>query len=299
MLRTADYSAASLLPNTEYFEIDSKAVGATYAVWVTTPPGYDAKGDKHYPAIFMPDGNLFAPLTIPFVSMLSSIEAIFPIVPYIQVTIGYCGKEAQQLLTIRMRDLLPPGEPPSVNNVAAIDSAVASGVWTAEFGAAYKAMLSQGRADAFLSFVTKELYTEVIARWRIDPSTTGLWGDSYGGLFSTWAALQRPAEFTRIGAGSPGIVVADSKVFELLQRELKSGADFSGRHLHLSVCSAEITEPSFYQDLGEQYARFLRILGATPLKGLRLTTHAVPYESHMTGGPSNWFSFLRACYSAR
>ena len=298
MLKPADMPLASVFPNTQYFEFHSVAVGVPLAVWVTTPSGYDSAATQRYPAIFTPDGNLFAPISIPFAALLSGGatggDLGHPIRPYIQVTIGYCGTED---ISARLRDLLPPGEPAPKYVADVINGLVANGHWTAEFGAQAIAKLSQGRADAFLRFITEELYPAVAARWRVDPADTGFFGDSYGGLFAVWMALQRPKQFPIFGAGSPGLASPDSTVFALLKREIDIGADYSGRHLHLSIAEREISVPSYFQSAAEQYTRLLRMLGQTPLKGLKLTTHTVPFETHVTGVPGNFFSFLRACYS--
>jgi hypothetical protein len=297
-LRPAEMPLSSLFPNTTFFEVDSASVNSKFGIWVTTPPGYNPNGTERYPAIFTPDGNLFAPLTIPFVAELSAHELIYPIKPYIQVTVGYCGAEGDEMLATRARDLLPPGEPTPKHLLDGMDAAIASGMPQAAMYARYKANLLAPHGDAFLRFLTTELYPAITAQWRVDPKTTGFFGDSYGGLFAVWLALQRVEQFPFVGAGSPGMLSSESKIFDLLEREISSGADHAGRHLHLSICEPEFSEPTLYQMLAEQYARFLRIVGQRPLKGLKLTAHTVPFESHMTGAMSNFFSFLRTCYSA-
>jgi hypothetical protein len=110
-------------------------------------------------------------------------------------------------------------------------------------------------------------------------------------------AMQRPAAFTRIGAASPGIGTEKSKVFELLNREVESGADHSGRQLHLSIGEAEFTEQSVYQMLGASFAKLTFDLGQRPLKGLKVKSQIIAGEDHMTSLPGKWFGFIRACYS--
>jgi uncharacterized protein len=297
LLVSAQHPMAAVLPNTEYFEIDSAVAGVRYAIWVTTPPLYAGEPDRHFPAVFVTDGNMRV-LKAPG-NYLLFIDPIHPIQPFIQVSIGYCGDEAADLMRVRNRDLLPPGEPAPQVFLTGIDEFVAKGAMTSAEGEAYKASLAQGRADLFLRFMAEELHPAVTARWRIDVATSSLYGYSYGGLFAAWVAMQRHPLFTRIGAGSAGMTTPQSKVFELLANELSAGADHSGRRLHMTVCEREITATSFYQLLGNSFAQFVTTLGATPLKGLTFTTHIVPYESHFTGDANSWFSFLRACYSAR
>ncbi|MFF1946294.1 alpha/beta hydrolase [Rhodococcus qingshengii] len=297
-MRETSHPTSLVLPNTQFFEIDSTIVGRTYGVWVTTPPGYDPDARQSYPAIFMADGNMAAPMTIPYVSMLSTLDYIFPIAPFIQVAIGYVDADADDFFDIRTRDLVPPGEPMSPTLIAQTNAAIAAGELSADDDRSTLDALtaSGGRADLFMGFLTDELYPEITRRWRIDAPASGFFGVSYGGLFACWLAMQRHPLFPRIGAGSAGLLTLDSKVFNLLDDEMASGADHSGRHLHLSLCLPEITQPTFYQDLSQGNVHLLGRLGSAPLKGLTLTSHMIPHESHLTGIPSHYFSFLRTCY---
>ncbi len=298
LLQPAQYPPSAILPNTEYFEIQSEIAGQRYAVWVNLPPRYDSEGDRRYPAIFTPDGNLFVPLFIPFNGLLRD-DPIYPIQPFVQVSVGYCGADIADWITRgRNRDLLPPNEPASPAHLAGFEAAVAAGIWTAEMGESFRAsVINGGRADLYLRFLAEELYPRITERWRIDAASTGLFGDSYSGLFSAWVALQRHPLFTRIGAASPGMATRESKVFKLLKQEVANGADHSGRRLHMTICEGEMTVASPYQMLGASYAEFTYQLGLAPLKGLTFTSAVIPTESHLTGATPSWFSFLRACYS--
>ena len=95
------------------------------------------------------------------------------------------------------------------------------------------------------------------------------------------------------------MMTAQSKVYELQALELASGADHSGRHLHLTICDSELRQPTFYQPMAAQWSRLLAELGMAPLKGLSVSSHIVPHETHLTGLVAGWSSFLRTCYSAR
>lgn len=194
----------------------------------------------------------------------------------------------------------PRGEPPAASHLASIDASIAAGGEAAEWGGKFRAaIINGGRADLFLRFLTEELYPLVVDRWRIDTSACGFFGHSYGGLFAVWMAMQRPSVFTRIGAASPGLASDQSKVFELLQQEIDSGADHSGRHLHLSIGESEMTERSTYQMLGRTFGKLTFMLGDTPLKGLEVTSKIIPGEKHATSLPGQWCSFVRACYSVK
>jgi predicted alpha/beta superfamily hydrolase len=302
MLKPFDLPISAVLPNTEIFEIDSKISGGTYVIWVTTPPGYDAAGVGRYPAIFVPDGNLAAPALIPNVQALSTLELIHPIVPFIQVAVGYRPADVAtsgDFLAIRARDLIPAGEPlPPGTSEASFQAIVDAGMMSAGSAQAYLHNLRNPRADLFLAFLADELHPLISARWRVDVARSGFFGFSYGGLFAAWLALQAHPLFPKVCAGSPGIIVPDSKVYELLAEARQSGTDHSGRHLHLTICDLELQRPTFYQPMAAQWSRLLAELGMAPLNGLTVSSHIVPHETHLTGYVASWSSFLRTCYSA-
>jgi len=303
-LQPAQHAMSALLPTTEYFEIDSAIAGNRYAVWVNVPPRYEQEEDRRYPAIFTADGNLLAPLTIPH-NILLRDDPINPILPFVQVNVGYCGKDIDDWVFLhRNRDLLPIGEPPSPDHVAAVDQLATSSEAPPEMVEQWKkfkaSVIAGGRSDLFLRFLTEELYPAITARWRIDDTCSGFFGDSYSGLFAAWVAMQRHPFFTRIGVASPALATAESKVYEMLAREQADDADHSGRQLHLTVGEGELTVPSVYQVIcGTAFTRLAAKLGARPLKGLKFSSHIIANESHWSGIVPCWFSFLRACYSAR
>jgi len=75
-LKPIDFAWNSMFRNTEVFEIESKAAGVTYVVFVATPPGYDADTKRTYPVIFAPDGNSAVLLMAPSVAAATTLELI-------------------------------------------------------------------------------------------------------------------------------------------------------------------------------------------------------------------------------
>ncbi|WP_225844154.1 alpha/beta hydrolase [Streptomyces albus] len=286
---------AAMLPGTRYFELKSEAVGAQFGVWVTTPPRYESETERRYPAIYQPDGNLTAPQTASAMQMLRD-DPINPVRPFIQVSVGYIGEDTTRLLAVRARDLLPPGEPLlPTTNTESLDLLVQAGYLDADAAKLYWHNLQNPAADKFLFFLVDELHPLISAEFRVDDASTGLWGFSYGGLFATYAALRR-TPFSRIGAGSPGIV-PQSKVFELYDSEAEEEADYSGRMLHMTVCEKELTAVSPYQAyIGLGATKFITQAGKNLLSGLTFSSKIIPAESHATGLSASWFSFLRHCY---
>ena len=277
-----------VLGNTEYFEIESAAVGASFGIWVTTSPTY-AHEDATYPALYVTDGNFSVGQTAPLAVMQSDLA--LPIGPYLQVTVGYAGEDAADWSRVRNRDLVPPGEPISPDMRSTLATAVESGMMSQPEVDAYLTELENSRADSFLAFLADELHPEVCRRYRVAPAGHGLFGYSYGGLFTLYALLTGSPLFTFYGAGSPGVVTLDSTVLALAA----APPDLTGKRLHMTVNAAEMTgQLPIYRTLGRNFAHLADTFQAPDL-GLKLTT-SVLAETHLTGLQASFLSFMRACY---
>ncbi len=92
------------LADTDYFEIRSSG-GHDYGVWVTTPPGYNP-ATAPAPVVHVLDGNFAVGLTAPLI--VTQMDPMQRIKPYIQVSVGYAGEEAQDWDRLRNRDFVPP-----------------------------------------------------------------------------------------------------------------------------------------------------------------------------------------------
>ncbi|WP_456695652.1 alpha/beta hydrolase [Aeromicrobium sp. P5_D10] len=294
-LEPIEASLKSVLPSTRYYEVESQAVGARFAVWVTLPNLYATQPERRYPVVYQPDGNKSAPTTV---NALLSDDPINPIEPLIQVQVGYTGQDAARMLAVRARDLVPPGEPldPANASEEAMASLVAANLLTEPDAEYYLQNLRNPAGDRFLSFLTTELHPLIAAEFRVDETRLGLHGYSYGGLFAAWAAVQRTI-FTRIGAGSPGMLPDMSQVLRCYDEEFDSNADHTGRELHVTVCESELTVSPYYQRLvGAGTLQLLGRLAQRPLNGLRSSSHVMAHESHATGSVPSYYSYLRACW---
>jgi uncharacterized protein len=294
-LRETEGSLSSVLPMTRYFEIDSKQVGATFGIWITLPPRYDAE-DIAYPVVYQPDGTVTAPNTG---NAMLRDDPINPIRPVIQVCVGYTGEDAGRLLAIRARDLLPPGEPlPTFYDDSTVEQFAVSGLLSEADARLYLRYLRNPQADRFLAFLIGELHPALRAVFRVSEEDTGLHGFSYGGLFAAYAALSCD-HFTHVGAGSPGILAGVSQVMSLYDQATADPSRPTARRLHVTVCERELTQPSLYQSLVAAGAmELVSKAGAAPVKGLEVTSALIPLESHATAGAVSYFGFLRECYAA-
>ena len=273
------------LADTDYFGLRSSA-GHDYGVWVTTPPGYDP-ATTQAPVVYVLDGNWAVGITAPLI--VTQMDPMQQIQPYIQVSVGYAGEEAQHWARLRNRDLVPPGEPIAKEFIDAVEMGLQAGAMTREDADAYLAELRDTHADVFLGFLTAELHPRIERDYGTAASGHGLYGYSYGGLFSLYTWLTGCTLFASIGAGSPGVVSEDSEVFALLQ---KMGDGQQAAKLHVTFNDQELLgDLAVYQSSAKNTATLLHRL--TSRNGA--VTNAVLRETHVTGLQASFLSYLRTC----
>lgn len=273
------------LADTDYFEMRSSG-GHDYGIWVTTPPGYDP-ATTQAPVVYVLDGNFAVGLTAPLI--VTQLDPMQRIQPYIQVSVGYAGEEAQDWDRLRNRDFVPPGEPIAKELVDAVEMGLQAGARTREEADAYLDELRDTHADVFLRFLTAELHPRIERDYGTAPTGHGLFGYSYGGLFSLYAWLADGSLFDSIGAGSPGVIAEDSQIFAQL-REL--GDSRRAATLHLTVNDRELLgDLAVYQSLAKNTATILHRLIA---RGEAVTSEIL-HETHVTGLQASFLSYLRTC----
>lgn len=273
------------LPDTDHLEVTSSD-GRRYGVWVTVPPGY-AQGTEPLPLVYVTDGNFAVGLTAPLI--VTQQDPYLSVAPYIQVSVGYAGDEAAQWATLRNRDLVPPGEPVATEMVATLEAARDAGSMTQEHVDAYLAQLRDTHADAFLAFLVDDLHPLLQGRYRVANSGHGLFGYSYGGLFSLYAYLVGATTFATVGAGSPGVVSSESTVFDLVDR-LPDGEPGETR-LHVTLNERELLgHVPIYRDLARHALEVVEQLHAKGRSGV--VTTAMLDQTHVTGVQASFLSYL-------
>ncbi|OBC01840.1 esterase [Mycobacterium sp. 852013-50091_SCH5140682] len=277
------------LADTDYFEMRSSG-GHDYGIWVTTPPGYNPATTKA-PVVYVLDGNWAVGQTAPLI--VTQMDPMQRIQPYIQVSVGYAGEEAQDWDRLRNRDFVPPGEPIAKELIDAVEMGLRAGARTREEADAYLAALRDTHADVFLSFLTAELHPRIKLDFGAATSGHGLFGYSYGGLFSLYAWLSGSPLFESIGAGSPGVVADDSRIFAQLG---DLGDSPRAAKLHLTFNDREILgDLAVYQSLAKNTATVLHRLIARN----EAVTSEILHETHVTGLQASFLSYLRTCRRVR
>ena len=273
------------LADTDYFEMRSIG-GHDYGIWVTTPPDYD-RATTQAPIVYVLDGNFAVGLTAPLI--VTQMDPMQRIQPYIQVSIGYAGEEAQDWDRLRNRDFVPPGEPIAQELIDALELGVEMGARTREEADAYLAELRDTHADDFLGFLTAELHPRIAHDYGTAASGHGLFGYSYGGLFALYTWLTGSTLFESIGAGSPGVIGEDSQIFTQLHQ---LGDTRPATKLHVTLNDRELLgDLAVYQSLAKNTATVLHRLKSRN----KSVTSEILRETHVTGLQASFLSYLRAC----
>lgn len=161
-------------------QISSRYLRNSRAVIVYLPPGYDEQQDRHFPVLYLHDGqNLFDGRTsyVPGMDWHVGDAADASIregraEPMIIVGIYNTGKS-------RIGEYTPTRVP----------------------------KLGGGRADRYGKFLLNELMPFIQAAYRVErgPWRTGIGGSSLGGLVSLYLGLRMPETFGKIAALSPSV----------------------------------------------------------------------------------------------
>lgn len=282
--------------SSENFQIDSAHVGDRFEISVTLPPGYRDNAATPYPVLYSPDSHTNCAMTVAATTMMIG-DRLRPVQPYILVNIGYADADMRESLILRNRDFAPPGEKVPEEMRRHIDG---RGLTTDEIEA-FMRHSQNGRADNFLAFLQEELHAEILRRYHAEPDHAGLFAHSYGGLFSLYVFTARGAFFNRICAASPGVLTDESQIYGRYKTMTQDGLPAGWKvDLFVTMSELEITGPhEIYRWLGVGTLRFIDMLIAAPLPGLRLGHAVIPNENHFSTVFEAFRRFVRHAYPPR
>lgn len=165
----------------DYFPINSAAIGRTYHIYVRLPEGYNTNTAARYPVIYLLDGDSLFPLLSPTHLFLTYDEKL---PEAILVGISYGGFD------------------PSINKRNIDFTAPAADATPGEDG-----------APRFLAFLKTELIPSIENRYRVNSSRRVLLGQSRGGYFVLWSALEDPDLFWGRIASNAGMNPGRTRFF--------------------------------------------------------------------------------------
>jgi predicted alpha/beta superfamily hydrolase len=163
----------------------SRILGNRRDLWVYLPPGYHEDGDRHYPVLYMHDGNNLFDEDTAFGGTEWSID-----------------ETAEMLIQAGQ---LPPLVIVGVSNTAER---------LEEYTWALCAKMGGGKGAQYAKFLIDEVHPFVASHYRIRAGQdhTGVIGSSLGGLISLYLGAHHGDFFGRVGAMSPSLWWSDRRV---------------------------------------------------------------------------------------
>jgi len=182
----------------DYFKIQSTHVGRDFHINVRLPLGYQASDAKTYPVVYVLDGDSLFPLLAP-THLFLNLDEKLP--EAIIVGISYGSFDP----TINKRDI--------------------------DFNApAADAKPGEDGAPRFLAFLKSELIPKIENQFRANAAKRVLVGQSRGGYFVLWSALEDPDLFWGRIASNPALAPGRARFFE-------AAASHNRKDLKLAIAS--------------------------------------------------------------
>jgi uncharacterized protein len=174
----------------DYFPLHSAATGRDYHIFVRLPEGYEATSSASYPVVYILDGDSLFPLLAPTHLFLTYDEQL-PEAILVGIAYGGFGEVNKR----------------SIDFTAPADDAAAG----------------RDGAPRFLDFMKDGLIPTIEQRFRADPARRVLLGQSRGGYFVLWSALQAPDLFWGRISSNPVFTPGRDRFFEASAPSRASG----------------------------------------------------------------------------
>jgi predicted alpha/beta superfamily hydrolase len=255
-----------VLPGTEVHRIEAPALGRTYSLIVSLPPGYDANPERRYPVLYTTDTPQSLPLLRGVMNRIRGGGRVLE--DAIIVGLGY--SEDVDGTHSRRRDYTP-----SPNGD--VDARPTAG-----------RPVEYGEAEPYRLHIRDQVFPFIDSRYRIDPKRRIYAGHSYGGLFGTHVLLTEPTMFQRYVLMSPSLwydrrlMLARERGYAARHKDMK--ADVYWLIGGLETVEAPDTEPfgDARHAMVEDMAAMVEALAARRYPSLTLRAETMPGEDHAT-----------------
>ncbi len=255
------------LRSSEAFELESKAVGDTFAVgvWKPDPAFLGARGrpaNEPLSLVYVLDGSwaLNVAAVICNLQLVDLVRPGFP--PLLLVGVDY-----------------PEGRP----NARSRDYTMADSVpesMRAPMSAS--AATTPGGAERFLRFMEEELDPLIRSRYQVKSGPAGILGDSFGGTFTFYAFLKQSPLFDRYWLGSPGLFTTGTDYIAQVERVV-AGRLARDTRMFLSFGELEASGGvALYEDMGRNYRRLVEALDRSGNGQLTHRARTYPGHTHTT-----------------
>jgi predicted alpha/beta superfamily hydrolase len=249
-------AAPYTLPNTEVLRIHSKQTGASYELFVATPPGYRKSGHS-YPVVYLLDADYSFALVRNVVQHFIERDNLPPL---ILVAVAYPGAASNRetYRKNRTRDYTP---------VYAPDGG---------YGAEYQKV--SGGGAKFRAFFAKELIPLIDRKFPTVPGDRTIIGHSYGGLFASFVLVTQSELFSRYIIVSPSLWYANRSTLSMADAAVAGGSNIRARAF-FGVGEFE-NQPQNNRAMVDDLKEFVATLRSRQAPQLKLSMKIFEGETH-------------------
>lgn len=260
------------LENTEVRDIQSKALGRTYQLFVSLPRDYQASASHRYPVLFITDTTYAFPMVRSIARMVgdrgSGLE------DFILVGLSYAKDDTSQYS--RRRDYTPTPDGPR--------SATTSDM--------PERPVLHGEAEAYRRFIRDEVFPVVAGNYRADMGRRIFAGHSYGALLGAHILLTEPAMFQKYILSSASLWYDQGVMFQR-EHDYASEHDDLQAEVFMSIGAFETVKPgsgdrryNTEEDMLGDMQRFETQLRSRGYPGLRVESTVIDDEDHLSVYPA-------------
>ena len=260
--------------DTTTFKVKARDIDQTYLLYVSLPRNYEKREAERFPVIVLLDAEYSFAMTRNLVRFLTdrdqAEEAII-------VGIAYPG--ASESMDIyhrtRTRDYTPS--------------------FTLENGYGPEIQKLSGGGPAFLNRLADTILPEVDRRYRTKPDDRMLVGNSFGGVFATYALLHRPDIFRRYLIVSPSLWYDNRMIFAEAKKYIAEHRSLPVK-VFWSVGGEENQPPPEGSPMVDCLVEFAALMKDAKLDGYESTVMVFPDETHYSVFPAALSRGLRVLY---
>ncbi|GAB1257491.1 alpha/beta hydrolase-fold protein [Aurantivibrio plasticivorans] len=195
-LGMADLPPPFSIDRSQVVTLDSTLLERRYDLFIQLPESFDENATRRYPFIFINDGNAWFPLATGVVRQLVRSNNIGEV---IIVGISYSDEVSWQIS--RTRDYTPTYAPNETNYHSK------------------EAREHSGGADAYLKFITTEVFPFLGKHYRADLNRKIYAGHSFGGLFGGYVLKKAPSAFDYYILSDPSFWYDKGSIFKIEQNK--------------------------------------------------------------------------------
>ena len=237
------------LTNTDVQEITSKFNNQKYQIKISYPKSYFTNKEKKYPVLYVID----AETNFGGVSYIVQRLIKDKLIPEILVVGIAYNTDYKNFYKLRSRDLTP--------------------IEDKDLRMGNKAVDPTGGAPKFSDFLEFELFPFIKEKYRIEKDDRAIYGHSYGGLYGSYALLDKPQLFNRYLLLGPSLWFKD----KILVNQLTTKNLNLGRSTRLYMASGELD-----LRINDYQEEFVDLLKDKNISTLNIKSEVVENETHRT-----------------